>query len=63
MSRKSRCSLAEWKSCRSKKTFNTVPEAGAYAGHIWLNMKQMNWTYECKFCGKYHLTQSRKEAV
>ena len=41
MSRKSRCSLAEWKSCRSKKTFDTVPEAGAYAAHIWLNMKQM----------------------
>ena len=57
MSKKSRSYEArEQRKCRSKKTYDTVKDAGIYAAHIWMNMKQMSRVYECQWCNKYHLT-------
>jgi len=42
--------------CRTKERFECVLTAQARASNHWQNHRYITEPYECKFCGKYHLT-------
>jgi hypothetical protein len=56
MSQKSRSPVRRMmRTCRSKKTFETVKDAAIQIAADWVNNGRIGLsTYECEVCGKFH---------